>query len=267
MEFRHDLYDKDGVQAEVAAVGPVAAAPADSVADAHFSCEPVRSAMRRSGKGQLLAALATACGAIVAALPAAADTLDDVLKRQRLVCGVSQGLPGFSAKGPSGSWQGLDVDFCRAVSAALFGDADKIDYVPLSAEERFTALKAGKVDLLSRNSTWTMSREVSEGLEFVGVIYYDGQSFMARTEHGWSSAMEISGVSVCVQSGTTSVDNAVAYFAQQKVKNDIQASHPSRGARRLCGQALRGLHYRSFGAGRASGWRWTSPMPTSSCRK
>jgi general L-amino acid transport system substrate-binding protein len=150
-----------------------------------------------------------------------ADTIDDVLKRQRLVCGVSQGLLGFSAKDGSGRWKGLDVDFCRAVSAAVLGDADKVDYVPLSAEERFDALKAGKIDVLSRNSTWTMSRDVVQGLEFVGVIYYDGQSFMVRSENGWTSAMEISGVAVCVQSGTTSVENAAAYFAQQGLKNEL----------------------------------------------
>jgi general L-amino acid transport system substrate-binding protein len=169
----------------------------------------------------LAAALVAAFGLLCAATAARADTIDDVLKRQRLVCGVSQGLPGFSAKDASGRWQGLDVDFCRAVAAAIFADGDKVDYVPLSADERFAALKAGKIDVLSRNSTWTMSRDVVEGLEFVGVIYYDGQSFIARNENGWTSALEISGVPVCVQSGTTSVDNAAAYFAQQGLKNEL----------------------------------------------
>jgi general L-amino acid transport system substrate-binding protein len=158
---------------------------------------------------------------VFAATSAEADTLGTVLKRQRLVCGVSQGLPGFSAKDASGRWAGLDVDFCRALSAAIFGAPDRVDYVPLSADERFEALKAGRIDVLSRNSTWTMSRDVGQRLEFVGVYYYDGQSFMARAERGWVSAMEMSGAKVCVQSGTTSETNAAAYFSQQGLENEI----------------------------------------------
>jgi general L-amino acid transport system substrate-binding protein len=180
--------------------------------------------MRSTARRVARRAAALAAGALamsLAALPAPADTLDDVLKRGRLVCGVSQGLPGFSAKDGAGRWRGFDVDFCRAVSAAVFGDAERVDYAPLSAEERFDALKAGRIDVLSRNSTWTMSRDVGLGLEFVGVYYYDGQSFMTRAEHGWMSAMELSAVKVCVQSGTTAEANAAAYFAQQRLHNEI----------------------------------------------
>ena len=153
----------------------------------------------------------------------AADTLDTVLKRQRLVCGVSQGVPGFSAKDAAGTWRGLDVDFCRALSSAIFGTPDKVDYVPLSADERFDVLKSGKIDVLSRNSTWTMRRDIGERLQFVGIYYYDGQSIIAPAERGWVSAMELSGVTVCVQSGTTSQANVATYFRQHGLKNEIRA--------------------------------------------
>lgn len=153
--------------------------------------------------------------------PAAADTLDDILKRQKILCGVSQGLPGFSTKDASGSWSGFDVDLCKALSAALFARADRVEYVPLSADERFDALKAGKIDVLSRNSTWTMSRELGLGLEFVGVIYYDGQSFMAPAARGWVSAMELAGAKICVQSGTTTGVNARNFFATNKIPAEL----------------------------------------------
>jgi len=174
----------------------------------------LRAGLARGAAALLALVLATSAGA-------RADTLDTVLKRQRLVCGVSQGLPGFSAKDAAGTWRGFDVDFCRALSAAIFGAPDRVDYVPLSAEERFDALKSSKIDMLSRNSTWTMSRDVGQRLEFVGVYYYDGQSFLARAERGWVSAMEMNGAKVCVQSGTTSESNAAAYFAQNKLENEI----------------------------------------------
>ena len=179
-----------------------------------------------------LGALVSIAGALVAACggsPARADTLDAVLKRQRLICGVSEGLAGFSTKDSNGQWRGLDADFCRALSAAIFGAVDRVDFVPLSAEARFDALKASKIDVLSRNSTWTMSRDVGERLEFAGVYYFDGQSFMAPAERGWVSAMELSGARVCVQSGTTSEANAVAFFAQHSLQNEV-VKHPTLAA-------------------------------------
>ncbi len=173
--------------------------------------------------GRLVTALYSAV--LILALPIAsaarADTLDVVLKRQKIICGVSQGLLGFSIKDSAGAWSGFDVDFCKALSSAIFGSPDRVDYVPLSADERFDALKGGKIDVLSRNSTWTMSRELGLGLEFSGIIYYDGQSFMAPAERGWVSAMEIAGAKVCVQTGTTTEANTKAFLAQSKAKVEI----------------------------------------------
>lgn len=144
---------------------------------------------------------------------AEAATLDTVKERGKLVCGVNQGLAGFAAPDAGGKWSGFDVDFCRAVAAAIFGDAEKVEYVPLSVGERFEALTAGKIDLLSRNSTWTMSRETGLGLTFVGVTYYDGQGFMLPRSRGVVGALELSGSKVCVQAGTTSEANLADYFA------------------------------------------------------
>ena len=117
-------------------------------------------------------------GGIIAPSGAMAGTLDDVRARGMLICGVSEGLPGFSEKDSSGVWQGFDVDFCRAVAAAVFGDITKVEYRPLSADARFEALKDRRIDLLSRNSTWTMSRDLELGLEFAGISYFDGQGFL-----------------------------------------------------------------------------------------
>jgi general L-amino acid transport system substrate-binding protein len=155
----------------------------------------------------VVAAVATAA----IAPTASAATLDDVKTRGELVCGVSQGLLGFSSM-ESGTWKGFDVDFCRAVAAAIFGDADKVQYVPLSADARFEALSSGEIDLLSRNSTWTMGRETELGLTFVGVTYYDGQGFMLPRSANVLSSLELDGSKVCVQSGTTSEANAADYF-------------------------------------------------------
>jgi general L-amino acid transport system substrate-binding protein len=156
--------------------------------------------------------LAVAFGVALVATVASAATLDAVKERGTLVCGVNQGLPGFSAPDASGKWTGFDVDFCRAVAAAVFGDADKVEYVPLSASERFDALASSKVDLLARNSTWTMSRETGLGLTFVGVTYYDGQGFMLPRSAGIFGALELGGSKVCVQAGTTSEANFADYF-------------------------------------------------------
>jgi general L-amino acid transport system substrate-binding protein len=138
---------------------------------------------------------------------AQADTLDTVKQRGKLVCGVNTGLAGFGAPNDQGQWSGLDIDLCKAVAAAVFGDASKVDYKPLNAEQRFTALQSGEVDMLARNSTWTLSRDTQLGLDFVAVNYYDGQGFMVRKEAGVKSALELKGATVCVQEGTTTEKN------------------------------------------------------------
>lgn len=143
---------------------------------------------------------------------ASAATLDDVKAKGFVQCGVNTGLAGFGAPNDAGEWSGLDVDYCRAVAAAVFGDPKKVKFSPLSAKERFTALQSGEVDLLVRNSTQTMSRDTQLGITFVGVNYYDGQGFMVKKSLGVSSAKELNGASVCVQSGTTTELNLADYF-------------------------------------------------------
>ena len=143
---------------------------------------------------------------------AIADTLSDTKSRGIVRCGVSQGLPGFSNPDANGNWEGIDVDVCRAVSAAIFGDADKVEYFPVSAKERFTKLTAGEYDILSRNRTWTLSRDAKIGLTFNGVNFYDGQGFMVRKSLGVSSALELDGASVCVNTGTTTELNLADYI-------------------------------------------------------
>lgn len=141
------------------------------------------------------------------------STLDDVLGRGSLQCGVSQGQPGFSMEDEDGAWIGFDVEFCRAVAAAVLGDADAVSYTPLTASERFDALTEGEIDLLSRNSTWTLGREAGLPIQFVGVAYYDGQAFMVRQEMGITSALELSNATVCANAGTTAVLNVTDFFA------------------------------------------------------
>ena len=149
--------------------------------------------------------------------PALADTLKDVRARGYLNCGVNEGLPGFSDMDQRGIWTGFDVDFCRAVAAAIFGDASKAHLVPLSAEARFQALQSGKIDVLARNSTWTMSRETEYGLTFVGVTYYDGQGFLVPRASRVNSALQLNGAKVCVQRGTTTIDNLADYFSANRM--------------------------------------------------
>jgi len=158
--------------------------------------------------------------AIAAAGVARAGTLEDVQKRGTLVCGVNgpTGLTGFGIPDDQGHWRGLDVDVCRAVGTAIFGDDSKIKYVPLGSKERFTALQSGEIDLLVRNSTWTFSRENDLGLEFVAVNYYDGQGFMVRKELGVDSALKLSGATICVQTGTTTEKNLADWFQANKLE-------------------------------------------------
>jgi general L-amino acid transport system substrate-binding protein len=165
-----------------------------------------------SGKGYKMNYLRFAVAGVVLAFglstaAQAASTLDTVKQRGKLVCGVNTGLAGFGAPNDQGQWSGLDIDLCKAVAAAIFGDASKVDYKPLNAEQRFTALQSGEVDMLARNSTWTLSRDTQLGLDFVAVNYYDGQGFMVRKEAGVKSALELKGATVCVQEGTTTEKN------------------------------------------------------------
>ncbi|MBR0694465.1 amino acid ABC transporter substrate-binding protein [Bradyrhizobium lablabi] len=144
--------------------------------------------------------------------PVRAQTLNAVKERGTLNCGVGQGLLGFSSQDDGGNWNGLDVDICRAVAAAIFGDPSKVTFLPLDASTRFDALRSSRIDVLSRNSTWTMSRETSLGLMFTGVAYYDGQGFLLRREAGIDTALQLGGKTVCTQTGTTSELNLADYF-------------------------------------------------------
>lgn len=150
-----------------------------------------------------------------------AGTLENVRNRGVINCGVNEGLLGFGKLNAENKWQGFDVDFCRALSAAIFDDPERVHYVPLSASNRFKALTSGKIDLLSRNTTWTIDRDVNLEIEFVGVSYYDGQGFMVPKDLGLSSALELDGRSVCVRSNTTSATNVVNYFHKRNLQVDI----------------------------------------------
>ena len=143
---------------------------------------------------------------------AAAGTLDDVKARGTLNCGVSTGLVGFAAPNASGEWEGFDVGMCRAVAAAVLGDASAVEFVPTTGKTRFTALASGEVDMLARNTTWTFSRDVDLKFEFTGVNYYDGQGFMVPSDLGVSSAKELDGATVCIQTGTTTELNLADFF-------------------------------------------------------
>jgi len=148
---------------------------------------------------------------------ASADTLEKVLKNDVLTCGVSTGLTGFAATDSNGKWEGIDVAMCQSVAAAVLGDATKVKYVPLTAKERFTALQSGEIDLLSRNTTWTETRDTSLGLNFAGVNYYDGQGFMVKKDLGVNSAKELDGATFCVLAGTTTEMNLTNYFQTNKM--------------------------------------------------
>lgn len=169
----------------------------------------------------LVLTLVAAAGLSVQA--ASAQTLKTVKDRGLLSCGVSQGLPGFSSPDDKGNWTGLDVDICRAIAAAVFNDATKVKFVPLSAKDRFTALQSGEIDVLSRNTTWTVSRDTSLGANFAGVTYYDGQGFMVKKALKVNSALELNSASVCVQQGTTTEQNLADYFKGNNMKYEVIA--------------------------------------------
>ena len=145
-------------------------------------------------------------------------TLEQVRKRGALQCGVSQGLPGFSSPDKKGRWKGIDVDFCHAVAAAVLGDSSKVKFIPLSSKERFTALQSGEVDLLSRNTTWTLARDSSLGVDWVGVTYFDGQGFMVRKDLKIKSAKELDGATICTNLGTTTELNIADFFRSKNMK-------------------------------------------------
>jgi general L-amino acid transport system substrate-binding protein len=161
-------------------------------------------------------------GAVMAlgASTASAATLDDVKAKGFVQCGVHTGLAGFAAPDDAGNWTGFDVDMCRAVAAAVFGDADSVQYTPTNATERFTALQSGEIDLLARNTTWTLTRDTTLGLTFAGVNYYDGQGFMINQTAlpDINSALQLSGAAICVQSGTTTELNLADYFAANNME-------------------------------------------------
>ncbi|NDP37759.1 MAG: amino acid ABC transporter substrate-binding protein [Rhodoferax sp.] len=162
-------------------------------------------------KLQTLAAVVATLGAFMAAPAHAGKTLDGIKARGQVVCGVNTGLAGFGAADSAGKWTGLDVDVCRAIAAATLGDADKIKYVPLNAQQRFTALQSGEVDVLSRNTTFTLTRDASLGMHATMVTYYDGQGFMVPVKSKIKSAKQLKGQTVCVQSGTTTEKNLTDY--------------------------------------------------------
>ncbi|MFK7902331.1 MAG: amino acid ABC transporter substrate-binding protein [Nitratireductor sp.] len=176
-------------------------------------------------QGKLVTAIC-ALGLSVAAFatsPSYSATLDDVKAKGFVRCGVNKGLEGFSAQDSAGRWSGLDVDLCKAIAAAIFGDVSKVKFTPLSAKKRFNALLSGEVDVLARNTTWTMTRDTKTGLNFAGVNYYDGQGFLVRTDLNIKSALEFASISVCTTSGTTTELNIIDYLKANKVEHNLVA--------------------------------------------
>ena len=161
---------------------------------------------------RLATAMAYATVLALAAPAASAQTLGAIKERGELICGANGTLAGFGLPDPQGNWTGFDVDFCRAIAAAIFNDPAKVKFVPLTAKDRFTALQSGEVDVLSRNTTWTLSRDTSLGLDFAAVTYYDGQGFMVRKSLKVTSALELNDAAICVQQGTTTELNLADYF-------------------------------------------------------
>ena len=162
-------------------------------------------------QAKLAAVVAASLGALLAAPAHAGKTLDGIKARGQVICGVHTGLAGFSAADSNGKWTGIDVDVCRAVAAAALGDSEKVKYVPLVAQARFTALQSGEIDVLSRNTTFTLTRDASLGLSQTAVTYYDGQGFMVPVKSKIKSAKQLKGQTVCVQSGTTTEKNLTDY--------------------------------------------------------
>lgn len=190
--------------------------------------------MKRFAMLALIALMATGCGRkppepvkpsepdiLVTADPkataATSPTLAAVRRRGLVRCGVNPGLTGFGARDARGVWRGFDVDLCRALAAAVLGDADKVAFVQVAAEDRFKALKAGRIDVLNRNTSWTLSRDAADGVDFARISYYDGQGFLARKSLNLQSAAELSGARICVQAGTTSELNLADFFRSRGI--------------------------------------------------
>lgn len=224
-DAKPDAAKQDPAQPTAQPAGTADAAPA-----------PAGTAAQPADKDKATAAPASEAPPAAAAPAAPADTaataalppptggrLDQVRQRGKLACGVNTGLIGFAARTEAGVWSGLDVDFCRALAAAVLGDADKAEFVPLETNERFDALKDGRIDVLSRNTTWTMNREVELGLSFGGVLYFDGQGFMTGDERGFVSAQQLSGSKVCVEAGTTTEKNMAYFFKAHQIEAEVKA--------------------------------------------
>ncbi len=183
------------------------------------SMRPMMSVARRV----VLAAFAVAaCAALTGLMTATASaqtrTLDAVKQRGQLVCGVNVGLPGFSVADEKGAWTGLDVDYCKAIAAAVLGDASKVRYVPTTTKERFEALRSGELDVLARNTTWTIDRDSRQNLSFIGINYYDGQGFMVKKTANVTAGKQLDGATICVQTGTTTELNLADFFRANKIQ-------------------------------------------------
>ncbi len=162
-------------------------------------------------KKLLIVTLVAALGMSVSA--ASADTLADVKAKGYIQCGVTEGVAGFSIPDDNNNWSGIDVDYCRAMAAAIFNDANAVRFTPLNTSERLVALASGEIDVLSRTTTWTMSRDTTQGISFIGVMFYDGQGFMVNKSLGVTSVKDLAGANICVQTGTTTELNLADYFA------------------------------------------------------
>lgn len=173
----------------------------------------IHLALRRIGW-----ALPFVLATVISAPAHAGKTLDAIKQRGNIQCGVSTGVAGFSLPDSKGSWSGLDVDFCRGIAAAVLGDPNKVNFVPLNPQQRFSALQSGEVDVLARNTTWSLSRDASLGLSFTGVTYYDGQGFLVPKKLKLTSAKQLKNAEICVQSGTTNEKNLADYFRAQNIK-------------------------------------------------
>ena len=167
---------------------------------------------------KLLASATLALAVFTSQAAFAGKTLDSIKQRGSINCGVTTGVAGFSAPDTQGNWSGLDVDTCRALAAAVLGDASKVNFVPLNSQQRFSALQAGEIDILARNTTWTLTRDASLGLHFTVVTYYDGQGFLVPKKLKITSAKQLKGAEICTQSGTTNEKNVADYFRAHNIK-------------------------------------------------
>jgi len=173
--------------------------------------------MRSNAVKTLVGAMVAAATMMSVGSAHAGKTLDAIKARGQVICGVNTGLAGFAAADSNGNWSGIDVDICRAIAAATLGDGTKIKFVPLNAQQRFTALQSGEIDILSRNTTWTLTRDASLGMVFTGTTYYDGQGFMVPSKGKIKSAKQLKGTTVCVQSGTTTEKNLTDFSRANKL--------------------------------------------------